>query len=78
MTTPPRREDIPENVDGGDILYELRQFEYKFDRWAHQHGPALAFADKLRSVWADAVFVMRLVSIPVLLAAVVWLAGGHT
>ena len=46
----PRREDIPDDVPAGDILFELRTFVHSFEGWRDDVGPGIGFAVRIRNV----------------------------
>ena len=64
---PPKREDIPADVDTGDVLHELRSWRHEDRQWRNDIGPDLTFARKLRLMTADLWTLTKVLIVPALL-----------
>ncbi len=50
-----KREDIPDDVSPGDVLYELRQFVDEFREWRNEVNGDLGFLSRFRSAINDTI-----------------------
>ena len=57
----PQREDIPDQVDPSDILFELRLFSWEWRRWRAEINGDLAFLSRFRSALNDTVHILAVV-----------------
>jgi hypothetical protein len=68
MQTRPRREDIPDDIEPADVLYELRLFWYEFMRYRAEVNGDLAWLRNFRSKMTDLTRVLLIV-LPVVVAS---------
>ena len=61
----PKREDIPENADPADVLFELRMLSWEWRYWRSEVNGDLGFLRRFRGAVADAVRATAVI-IPVL------------
>ena len=64
----PQREDIPDQVDPSDILFELRLFSWEWRRWRAEINGDLVFLYRFRSALNDSVRILAIV-LPVIAIA---------
>lgn len=61
----PRREDIPDDIDPSDVLFEMRLFVWEWRYWRDKTNGDLAFLQRFRSALNDGARALAIV-IPVL------------